>query len=1064
MLFFNTHNIQLTVKYQFPIMTKHITLLITFLLVSVLTFGQDRRVTGTVKDNKGSGIPGASVKLKGGKSGIVADKDGKFAITAELNSTLVFSSIGYLPQEQVVDGRSVIDVTLAEDSRQLTDVVVVGYGTRQKKDLTGAVSSVKAANLMQDNPNNVIDQLRGNIPGLNVNINGSPKGGGTGDLLVRGKTTLTANTTPLIVLDGVIYYGQLADINPNDVQSIDVLKDASALAVYGSKAATGVVAITTKKGRSGKPTITLNTNWGFAEVNQEQKVYDGPGFLNWRADVNRSANQNNPYWFYSDPRSLPDSISQTQWLGSNTGDPVEVWLKRLGLTANEITNYKANKTVNWENLVFQKGLRQDHTLSMSARKDETSYYMSINYVDNQDFISGGGYKNVRARVNLDAQATNWLQVGVNMQYAVRNEGFIAADWTQITNNSPYGDYYEADGISPRKIPTDDTGLNALNPFLNNYYNKTMNIQNTLFANGWGKVTLPFGITFQTNFTPGIDGYRTFNSAPAHNPRQNGISTVERDNEFRYSWQVDNLLKWNHTFNKVHNIDLTFLANAEKYQSWWTKAYNENISPSDTLGYHSISSGNKAVVDADDRYYTGDALMGRLNYTYKDRYLFTASVRRDGYSAFGRKFPRATFPALALGWTLTEEEFIKHANLKWLNYAKLRVSYGVNGNRDLRDGNGTVDPYRALALLSTGQYPAYDPVTGTIGATNTVYVSRMQNDNLKWEQTAAYNLGLDFAVLDDRLTGSVDVYTKQTKNLLVSRSLPILSGFQNVISNIGEVDNKGLEVSLNSRNIVVGPVKWSTTATFFLNRNTIKHLYGVSTYTDVKGNTVTGEQNDVGNGWFIGKDIDAIWDYRIQGVWQQNEAATAKQYGAVPGDFKLQKLVNDGPNQYKYTDADKQFLGYKSPRFGWSLRNDFNLFNNFDFSFLLVSNMGQLRDFNQAKNNPGSVGFGRSTSYVYPYWTASNPTNDYARLNSGSSGTSFSVWRKASFVRLATISLGYSLPKSVLNVVHVQAAKFFVNVNNAYYYAPDWHYWDPQYNSVTQGPTPRVYTGGLNVTF
>lgn len=1045
-------------------MTKHITLLITCLLVSVLTFGQDRRVAGLVKDNKGSGIPGASIKVKGSNKGVVADKDGHFAITAELNSTLVFSSIGYLPQEQLVDGRTVIDVTLAEDSRQLTDVVVVGYGTRQKKDLTGAVSSVKAAQLQQEHPTSITDQLRGNIPGISVSMNASAKGGGTGDLLVRGKTTLTGNTSPLIVLDGVIYYGQLADINPNDIQSIDVLKDASALAVYGSKAATGVVAVTTKRGKNGKPTIQLNTNWGYAELDHVQKVYDGQGFLNWRADVNRSANQNNPFWYYSDPRSLPDSVSETQWLNGQSGDVTELWLKRLGLTANEIANYKANKSINWENLVFQRGMRQDHSVSLAGRKDETSYYMSLNYTNNSDFIAGGGYQNVRARLNLESDATRWLKVGMNVQYAVRNEGYIAADWNQITNNSPWGDYYEADGKSPRRIPTDDAGLNARNPFLSNYYNSSLNMQNTLFTNMFGKVTLPFGITFQTNFTPAVDNYRTFTFKPARNPDQNKISSVERDNETRYNWQVDNVLKWNRTFNKVHNVDITLLANAEKYQSWWTKAYNENIAPSDTLGYHTIGSGNKPVVDADDRYYTGDALMARLNYTFKDRYLFTASIRRDGYSGFGIKYPRASFPALALGWTFTEEDFIKRANMKWLNYGKLRLSYGVNGNRDIRDSNGTIDPYRALAYLASGMYPAYDPTNGTISAVNTVSITRMQNDNLKWEQTAAYNLGLDFSVLDDRLTGSVDVYTKQTKNLLVSRSLPAISGFGNVISNIGEVDNKGLEVSLSSRNITEGKVTWNTTATFYLNRNTIKHLYGVSTYVDAKGNTITGEQSDIANGWFIGKDIDAVWDYKILGVWQQSEAETAKLYGATPGDFKLQKLVNDGPNKYKYTDADKQFLGYESPRFSWSLRNDFTFFKNFDFSFLLVSNMGQLRDFNQAKNNPGSVGFGRSTSYVYPYWTPNNPINDYARLNSGSSGTSFTVWRKASFVRLSSISLGYNLPKAVLNAVHIQNAKFFASVTNAFYYAPDWHYWDPQYNDQTKGPTPRIVSGGLNVTF
>lgn len=1042
-------------------MTKHITLLITCLLVSVLTFGQDRRVAGLVKDNKGSGIPGASIKVKGSNKGVVADKDGHFAIEVGANSTLVFSSIGYLPQEQLVGSRTMIDVTLAEDSRQLTDVVVVGYGTRQKKDVTGAVSSVKTAQLEMEHPTSVTDQIRGNIPGISVSMNTSAKGGGTGDMLVRGKTTLTANTSPLIVLDGVIYYGQLQDINPNDIQSIDVLKDASALAVYGAKAATGVVAITTKRGKSGKPTISLNTNWGIAELESNQRVYGPQGFLDWRADVMRSTNTNNPYWQYSDPRHLPDSVSVDEWMARTnaSGDPVEQWLSRLGLVANEIANYKAGKTIDWANAVFRKGLRQDHTISLSGRKDETVYYMSLNFTDNQNLIEGGEYKNVRARLNLESAATKWLTVGMNVQFARRDEGAIEADWTQITNNSPYGDFYDTTGAL-RRIPTDDAGLNARNPFLDNHYNDRMNIQTTIFTNLFGKVTLPFGITYQVNFTPGFDAYRIFNHGSDANPNVTiPGGTATREMEERYTWQVDNLLKWNHTFAKVHNVDITLLANAEKYQSWYSYMYNEGFNPNDQLGWHNIGAGNNPSESSDDRYYTGDALMGRLNYSYKDRYLLTASVRRDGYSAFGQRYPRATFPALALGWIFTEEQFVKKLNLDWLNYGKLRLSYGVNGNRDLRNSGGTVNPYAAVATVATDKYPVIAP-DGSVTAGSQLWVSVMANKDLKWEQTESYNIGLDLSLFGNRLDASFDAYSKKTNDLLVSRNLPAMSGFDNVMTNIGEVDNKGFEISLSSRNIVDGPIKWNTGVTFALNRNEIKHLYGLAPTMDDKGNIVMKENNDTKNGWFIGKDIDAVWDYKIKGVWQSDEAATAKLYSAVPGDFKLEKEVNDGPNQYKYTDADKQFLGSKAPRFTWSLRNEFNIYNNFDFSFLLTSNVGQLKAFNQAKNSPGSVGFGRSTSYVMPYWTPNNPINDYARLNSGFSGTSFTVYRKNSFVRLSSISLGYNLPKYLLQSAKIQNVKVYVNMTNAYVYAPTWNYWDPQ----NDGPTPRYITAGLNVTF
>ncbi|MGN8067636.1 SusC/RagA family TonB-linked outer membrane protein [Mucilaginibacter sp. SG564] len=1039
-------------------MRKQITLLILFFLASsMLALAQELPVTGTVKDDKGP-VPGVTVKVKGTGKGVATDFKGHYVINAPSNAILVFSIVGYASQEQPINGRNQINVTLAEDNKQLNEVVVVGYGTRQKKDVTGSVSSVKATQLENENPTSIGDILKGNVAGLSVSMNTSAKGGG--DLLVRGKTTLTANTSPLIVLDGVIYNGQLADINPNDIESVDVLKDASALAVYGSKAATGVVAVTTKKGKNGPPVITLNTNFGLAELSKNQKVYSPQGFLDWRADVLRSTNTTNPYYQYTDPRKLPAGVTVDQWMALTgaTGDPVDQWLSRLGLVPNERANYVADKTIDWADLVFRKGFRQDHTVSMSGKKDEVNYYMSLNYTKNQNLIQGGQFSNVRARMNLEGQAGKFLTLGMNAQYAVRNEGAIEADWTQITNNSPYGDFYDPKTGELARIPTDDAGLNARNPFLNNHYDESMNIQNTLFANLYGKLKLPFGITFQTNFTPGFDSYRNFYHTSSKNPNNTIVGgTASRAMENRYSYQIDNLLKWNHTFGEIHNIDVTLLANKEKYQSWYTYEYNEGFSPNDDLSFHNIGAGNKPSVSSDDRVYTGDALMGRVNYTLLNRYLLTASVRRDGYSAFGQRFPRATFPSVALGWIFTDESFMKKA--EWLNYAKLRVSYGVNGNRDLRDGNGTVDPYRALSVITTGKYPLVSP-TGVATANSAIYVSQMQNDQLKWEQTASLNLGLDFTVINNRLSGSIDVYNKKTTNLLVQRAIPDVTGFKSVIANIGELNNKGMELNLSSKNITKGNIIWNTTLNFFFNRNTIKHLYGKAAVTDANGNTTMVENSDLGNGWFIGKDIDVVWDYKVLGVWQTDEKDEAKKYGAVPGDFKLEKLVNSGPNQYKYTNDDKQYLGYRSPRFTWSLRNDFNIYKNFDFSFLLLSNWGQLKQYNQALNSPGSVGFGRSTSYVQPYWTPTNPINDYARLNSGFSGTTVNVYRKASFIRLNTISLGYNFPKQWVNRLKMQSMKLYANVNNAAVYSPDWNFWDPENN----GPTPRYMSVGLNVVF
>lgn len=1022
-------------------MKKTITLLIVIILTTcALGFAQDRLLKGVVKDKSGAPVPGVSIKLKGTRIAVASDQNGAYAISVPGNGTLVFTSVGFAVQEVAVNNRTQIDVALADQASDLTEVVVIGYGTAKKKDVTGAISSVKATQLENENPSSVSDVLRGNIPGLSVGFDTSPKGGGS--LLVRGKTTLTGVTSPLIVLDGVIYIGQLSDINPNDIESIDVLKDASSLAVYGAKAATGVVAVTTKKGKAGAPVITFNTNFGLATMAVNMPVYDGPGFLNWRADVQRSGGVN-PDYIYSDPNNLPAGVTMAQWLnGQTTTNPTDLWLSRLGLVANEKANYLAGKTEDWYKDLFRTGMRQDHTISMSGRGDDMNYYMSVNYTKNQNLIEGGQFSTFRTRINLEGKVAKFLTLGVNMQFADRDEGSIEADWGQLTNLSPYGDRYNPDG-SLRRIPTDDNGLNARNPFLDNFYNSRQQKQSTLFGSLYTKVDLPFGITYQLNFSPGLDMYRTFNAGSSLNPNvATPGGTASRAQETRYNWQLDHLLKWNKTINNIHSFDVTLLANTEKYQSWYTTASNEGFSPTDILGYHNIQSGIKPVVSSDDKVYTGDALMARVNYTLMSKYALTLSVRRDGYSGFGPGQKRASFPAGALAWSFSEEEFMK--NIKWLNYGKLRVSYGINGNREIRDGNGTIDPYTNVQTIDGGKGQTVNG-SGAAGEVNTIANNaRLGNSDLEWEKTKSLNIGLDFGFLNNRLSGSVDVYDKKTSDLLINKGLTSVSGYSSVIANLGRVNNKGIEVSLTSKNITEGPITWTTSGNFSINRNKIVAL--------------SSPNDDPANGWFIGKDIDVVWEYKVVGVWQQNEMAEAAKYTKAaikPGDYKLE----DKDGNYVYNDSDKQFIGYKSPRFNWSMRNEFHFLKNFDFSFQVVSSLGQIAQDNQGKNQPGSVGFGRSSSYVVPYWTPENPSNEYARLNSGLSGVSFNVYRKNSFVRLNTVALAYSFPTELATKLKVKSAKAYFNVANAAVYAPQWNLWDPQ----NSGPTPRYFTVGLNVS-
>jgi TonB-linked SusC/RagA family outer membrane protein len=1028
---------------------KKVCWLMPFLLGCVISFAQAQDVTGKVSDVNGGPIPGVNIIVKGTTLGTTTDANGEYSINVgDESKVLIFSFIGYISQEVPVNNQSVINISLEPDLKMLEEVVVVGYGTLQKRDLTGAVSQVKAAQLENENPNAVQDILRGNIAGLNVGFSTSAKGGGS--LQVRGKQSLNANSSPLLVLDGAIYYGSLSDINPNDIESVDVLKDGSSAAVFGAKAAAGVILITTKKGKTGKPTVTFNTNVGLATMSVDEPVYGPHEFVAWRTDVFKSIDVDHELHRYGDPRALPTGLTMDEWLAydGSKGDPVTVWLQRLNMQPIEIENYKAGKSVNWYDMVFQQGFRQDHTVSLSARNEQVSYYMSLGYLDNQGIVVDDKFSTVRSRINIEGKVNKFLTVGMNTQFAVRDESQVPAAWGNIRSLSPWASEYDEEG-NYKFMPNDEVS-GGRHPFGASSATDRLQKYTTLNSMLFAKVNLPFGITYQLNFTPHFEFYERFNhESVAYESWANIGGRASRRNRKTYYWQIDNLLKWNKTINDIHSFDITLLANAEKYQRWDNTMTNQGFDPHDKLGYHNIGAGILPTMSSNDEYSTGDALMGRLVYSLKDRYIFTGSMRRDGYSAFGQKNPRALFSSVALGWVFTEENFMKTS---WLDFGKLRVSYGTNGNRD-------IGRYESLANLQTGKYLQVKP-DGTVYQVSQLYVNRMANSNLKWERTTSFNTGLDFSIFNGKLGGTIEVYKHSTKDLLVRRSLPDVIAFDYVWDNLGEVQNKGVEISLNTVNLSTENLTWTSMVNFQLNRNKIISLYGdMVDVFDSEGNVIgQKEADDIENTWFIGHAIDEIWDIPTNGIWQSNEASEAAEYGVVPGDFKVVDKNGDG----LYTDDDKEFIGFEEPRFRWTLRNEFNLFKNLDVSFMIYSYWGHLNSYNQAKNRDGFLD--RSNSHLFPYWTAENPQNEYARLYSSNGSASFNVYREKSFIRFDNISIGYTIPKAILDRAKIESLKLYFNVRNVGVYAPEWTYWDPEWDPrVGPGPTPRTWTLGLNLS-
>lgn len=467
---------------------------------------------------------------------------------------------------------------------------------------------------------------------------------------------------------------------------------------------------------------------------------------------------------------------------------------------------------------------------------------------------GNVYKTVRTRFNLEAVASKFITAGVNFQFSERNESSVPVSLSDLIHTTPWGSYYAADGVTLRVSPNDDPGNNT-HPFIPQRYTDRMYKYDDIFGSVYAKGQLPFGFSYQINYTPRYDLMKRYNHQSASNPviaARKGI--VDRDNASVFSWQLDNVFRWRGTFGK-HSIEATFLVNAEKFKSDTTFVHAENFSPNDNLSYNNIGAGTlPPIISSNDQYATGDALMGRINYSYNDRYLLTLTARRDGYSAFGQQNPRATFPSVALAWSVSEEKFLRKAS-RWLDFAKVRVSYGENGNRE-------IGRYAALSNLTSGTY-VYVTSGGVTYNVAQLAASNLSNPALKWERNASVNVGLDYSALKGRVSGSLDYYTRATKDLLVNRTLPTVTGFTNILANLGEVQNKGFELSLTGLNMRSKLLEWRSTVSFWLNRNKIVHMYGPTPDCDANGKQIgTSEKNDIANGWFIGKPINAVYDYGI----------------------------------------------------------------------------------------------------------------------------------------------------------------------------------------------------------
>ncbi|MEM7379686.1 MAG: SusC/RagA family TonB-linked outer membrane protein, partial [Bacteroidota bacterium] len=915
------------------------------------------------------------------------------------------------------------------------------------------------------------EALRGRVAGLSSPVSNDPDGGTT--LLVRGQNsfgTAGASNAPLIVLDGQIFYGNLADINPFDIQSIDVLKDASSAAIFGARSSAGVIMITTKKGTKGKTTVTVSSSVGFAKLGDTPKFRSPQQYLDFRVDAFEGLSPNNNAEFYRNPEEL-QNVDINTWRsysadngGSFTNN--ELWFQRLNLSEVELQNFEAGRTVDWFDETTQVGIRHENIISVSGASEKLSQYFSVGHVNNDGVITGENFEAIRARFNMEGEIQSFLKLGANIQFSKDNQapiedgrpGFLQANFNAARLVSPYGSKFNEDGTLSR-FPHNDAS--ASNPFL--FQNNTKDSRDVnLVGNIFAELELPFGFKYRVNWINSLRWYHNLDFSFT-TPEQQGSGGL-RENFSQYTWNVDNILTWEKAFGD-HNFDVTFLYNAESQETFRQFATNTNFVPSEILGFNQLTFGTNPNILNDDSKYTANAIMARLNYGYKGKYLITGSIRRDGYSAFGTNNREATFKAGAFAWNVSEEEFMEKTT--WLDLLKFRVSWGENGNR-------SIPLYRSLAGLGTVEYIYSD--NGGLSAVTGFSGNRLSNPNLKWESTEALNVGFDFSVYEGALSGSVEYYNTTTTDLLVERALPDVTGFDNILSNLGELGNTGLEVTLSARVMNKPNFAWYANAVYSTNKNEIKELYGdVEDVLDANGNVI-GQRlaDDLANRRFIGQNIDAIYDFELGSVYSTDEAAEAANFGLVPGDFSVVDQNGDGVIE---SIVDQKFLGQTVPKHRINLTNDFTLFKNFSLSVSLDAQLGHKDIWN------GRFGGGlgpsenwqpqRLNGYQFPYWLPDNQLRDWARIGSANPfGASY--YGDKSFVRIQNITMAYDFPNSVTEMLNIASLRLSLDLSNVAIFT-DWDYFDPEIYDVYSSsfgsrfgtpaatPVPFVATARLLLT-
>ena len=997
-------------------------ILLQVLLIPNQVSAQDITVKGTVNGENGTPLRGASITLKGTNKGTTTDNNGAFTISASRGSTLVVSAVGYAEKEVRIGDQATITIDLVVDSEALGEVVVIGYGTQRKKDVTGSTITIKGETLNEIKAPNIFNQLQGRAPGVDI-VNNSTQIGSGGQIRIRGNRSLTGNNNPLIVVDGMVYGGSVNDINPDNIASLDILKDASATAIYGSRGSNGVIIITTKRGTSQKATTTYNGYVGVVNAIDTYRLFNGTEYAKFKQDAKEgqpNPANNNPY----------------------------------ALNATEQANLAAGVSTDWQDLLLTQGIRTSHDISVRGGTDRTQYSFGVGYYNETGIIHDQKLNRYSFNVNIDHKVSDRIKIGfTSFNTLLRSNRLGTNAYGAGTRLGPLYKPYNDDGtinFKPAVLQgVDNAQINPLTAIGNNDLIKEFNRRYQFQHNFYAEIKILKDLKFKSTFGYGwsqtlASNYTGPNTVFNINATPAG-SNLSQNNSEGWQYTVNNSLEYNKTFAGRHKVTVLALQEVQK-NHFRAQQFNGQGVPADFLQDYNWLQVN--TINPQGGNFNESALigyMGRAVYSFDDRYLLTATVRTDGASVLAPGNQWVTYPALSLGWNIANEKFMQ--NVAAISTLKLRAGWGISSNAG-------IGAYTTLGSLGNNFYNFGSGTAIGVNYVNGYLINTSPNPNLTWEKTTGINIGLDFGLLKNRITGSVDFYKNNTTDILLNRELPRSNGVNSILVNVGETSNYGLEFSVSSVNIESkNGFRWTTDFNGFFNREKIVALQ-------------LGLQQDRGNGWFVGQPITTIFDYKKIGIWQTSEAAQAAVYGVAPGDIKIEDVNKDNV----INDADRGVVGNFQPDLVAGLSNRFE-FKNFDLNIVMFGRFGQTVVATYLSADGGGAGYpfflnSRVNQLKVDYWTPTNPTNAFPQPDASKDAllfTSTLTYRDGSFIKLRTIDFGYNIPEKFLSKAKISGLRAYVSAQNPFIlWAPlvrDGLGIDPEGNGT--GNAVASQGGGLN---